>query len=128
MTPPADFRDDIIDRLETRFREYHEVISGRIFGHVGFSINRRFFCFGYEDGLAIKLHPDDYAKILQLDETESFRPGGSAMGTWAVLTYPDAEQYLDNWHWIDKAMAYIVTDEAAPPKKSRKRAMRGRKK
>jgi hypothetical protein len=41
------------------------------------------------------------------------------MGTWAVLTYPEAQDYLEHWEWVEKAMAYIVTDEAAPPQKSK---------
>jgi hypothetical protein len=45
------------------------------------------------------------------------------MGTWAVLTYPEAEDYITNWQWLEKAMAFIVTDEGAPPKK-RKRLSR----
>ena len=117
----SDFREDIIDKLDIQFRNHPEVARGFIFGHPGFTIIGRFFCFAYEDGLSIKLHPTDYTQILELDEAEPFCPGGSPMGTWAVLTYPDAEDYLHNWQWIEKSMAFIVTDEAAPIKKKRKK-------
>jgi len=120
MTPSV-FRDDIIEAVEVRLIWLPEVSKGRIFGHPGFCIMNRFFCFAYEDGLALKLPLNDYENILKLDEAEPFRPDKSAaMGTWVVLTYPEANDYLDNWSWIDRAMAYIVTDEAAPPKKRRK--------
>lgn len=120
MTPSI-FRDDIVEAIESRLMFYPEVSKGRMFGHPGFSIQNRFFCFAYEDGLALKLPRGDYESILKLDEAEPFKPDKSAaMGTWAVLTYPEANDYLDNWSWIEKAMAYIVTDEAAPPKKRKK--------
>ncbi len=56
-----------------------------------------------------------------LEEAEPFAPGGSKMGTWVLLSFPEARDYLEQWHWLEKALAYIVTDEAAPPKKKRKR-------
>lgn len=92
-----------------------------MFGHPGFSINGRFFCFAFEDGLTIKLQPDDYEEAVQLEESEVFKPRGTPMGTWVILTYPESEDYISNWKWIEKAMAYIVTDAAAPPKKRKKR-------
>ena len=117
----SNYREDIIDAIETRLMQYPEVHKGRMFGHPGFSIQKRFFCFAYEDGLALKLCKTDYAEALQLEETEPFKPGGSSpMGTWIILTYPEAEEYLEHWEWLEKAMAYIVTAEAAPPKKKRK--------
>ena len=116
----SEYRDDIIDKLEDQFRNFPEVRKGLIFGHPGFSIGGRFFCFAYGDGLSLKLQKMDYEAILKLDSAEPFRPGRSPMGTWAVLTYPDAEDYLLNWQWIEKSMAYIVTDEAAPPKRKRR--------
>ncbi len=124
MAPSSNYRDDIVDIVGERFSEYAEVRQGKMFGHPGFSIIGRFFCFAYEDGMAIKLSPADYARILESEEAEKFKPGGSPMGTWAVLTYIDAEEYLEHWEWLEKAMAYIVTDEAAPPKKRKKSTTR----
>lgn len=117
------YREDIIEAIETRLMSEHpEVAKGKIFGHPGFMVNRRVFCFVYEDGLCMKLSKSDYEDILKLDNTEKFAPMGERpMGTWVVLTYPEAEEYLDNWHWLEKSLEYIVTDEAAPPKKSSKR-------
>ncbi len=120
----SNFREDIIDKLDIQFKNHPQVARGLIFGHPGFTIIGRFFCFAYEDGLSIKLHPSDYTKILEQDEAVPFSPGGSPMGTWAVLTYPDAEDYLINWQWVEKSMAFIVTDEAAPPKKKRRKKAR----
>ncbi len=113
----SEFRDDIVEALEDKFKEYLQVRKGKMFGHPGFQIQNRFFCFAYQDGLSIKLSPQDYAEILKLDEAEKFSPGKSAMGTWVVLVYPEAQDYLEHWFWLERAMAYIVTDEAAPPKK-----------
>jgi len=117
----SEYREDIIEKLEDQFHNYPEVRKGLIFGHPGFNLGGRIFCFAYEDGLSLKLQRKDYGAILELDEAEPFRPGKSPMGTWAVLTYPDAEEYIENWHWIEKSMAYIITDEAAPPKKRRRK-------
>lgn len=116
----SEYREDIIDKIGSRFRDYPEVRRSVIFGHPGYSIIGRVFCFAYEDGLTLKLHPNDYSEALKLEETVQFCPGSSPMGTWVVFTYPDGEDYLENWRWIEKAMVYIVTDEAAPPKKRKK--------
>jgi hypothetical protein len=43
------------------------------------------------------------------------------MGTWAVITYPETELFLANWHWVEKALAYVKTDEGAPQKKAVKK-------
>ena len=117
MPPGSNYREDIVDIVGEKLKEYPCVRKNKILGHPGFSIDGRFFCFAYEDGLCLKLARPDYLEILRLEEAEKFSPGGSPMGTWAVLTYPEAEEYLNNWNWVEKSMAYIVTDEAAPPKK-----------
>jgi len=124
----SEYREDIIDKIDLRLREHPEVRKSVIFGHPGYSIIGRVFCFAYEDGLTVKLHRDDQAEALKLEEAARFCPGGRPMGTWVVFTFPDGEDYLENWHWIKKAMSYIVTDEAAPPKKKRKSKTRTRNK
>lgn len=118
--PMSEYREDIVDILQAELKHNLQVKKGRIFGHPGFSIQGRFFCFAYQDGLAMKLSPGDYEQILKLEEAVKFSPGGSPMGTWVALTYPEAEDYLQNWDWLEKSMAYIVTDEAAPPKKRKR--------
>ena len=118
---PSNFRDDIVEILEDQFADLPGVHSGMIFGHPGFKVGNRVFCFAWEDGLCLKLPKADYEAALELEEAEPFAPGGSRMGTWVVISFPEAPQYLEQWHWVEKALAYIVTDEAAPPKKRRKR-------
>ncbi len=116
------YREELVEMLESRLlAENPEVQKGKMFGQPGFHINKRFFCFAYDDGISMKLSKDDYAEILALEEARKFSPKGSPMGTWAVLTYPESEEYYDHWEWLEKAMAYIVTDEAAPPKKKKKK-------
>ncbi|UCH63648.1 MAG: hypothetical protein JSU77_04165 [Fidelibacterota bacterium] len=117
----ASHRDDILEILEDQFADLPGVHRGMIFGHPGFKVGDRVFCFAWEDGLCLKLPKADYEAALELEEAEAFAPGGSKMGTWVVLSFPEAPQYLEQWHWVDKALAYIVTDEAAPPKKRSKR-------
>ncbi len=118
---PAGYRDDIPEVLEEQFRDDTRVRQGLIFGHPGFKRGDRVFCFVYADGLTLKLSPADYRTCLELEEAVPFSPRGTPMGTWVVLSYPDAPQYLDNWQWVEKALAYIITDEAAPPRKKKKR-------
>ena len=120
MTAFANYREDIVEELKDRFSEYPEVTPGKMFGHPGFKIMGRFFCFAYEDGVCVKLPPADYEAALELDEAEKFSPNDRPMGFWVVFTYPETEDYFNNWIWFEKAMAYIVTDEAAPPKKKKK--------
>ncbi len=119
----ANYRDDILEVLEDQFRYDSRVRPGLIFGHPGFKRVGRVFCFVYADGLTLKLSPENYRVCLELDEAEPFAPPprDTPMGTWVVLSFPDAPQYLEHWHWVEKALAYIVTDEAAPPKKKKKR-------
>jgi|GEM_PF-1252570 len=118
----SNYREDIIEAIEARLMmEHPEVEKKRIFGHLGFAVNKRVFCFAYEDGLCLKLSRQDYEELLKMDSTEKFAPmGEKPMGTWAVLTYAEPQEYLENWDWIEKALSYIVTDEAAPPKKNKK--------
>ena len=100
-----------------RLAERSDIHRGLIFGHPGFKVGSRVFCFAWEDGLCLKLPRADYEAALELEEAEPFAPLGSKMGTWVVFSFPEASQYLEQWHWVEKALAYIVTDEAAPPKK-----------
>ncbi|MFC2150376.1 hypothetical protein ACFLQV_02615 [Calditrichota bacterium] len=118
----SDYREDIIDRLADTFTAHPQVRQGKMFGHPGFGINGRFFCMAYADGLTLKLSPSDYKQAMELPESEAFSPRGTPMGTWVTLSFPDAEDYIANWSWIEKAMDYIITDEAAPPKKSKKKS------
>lgn len=118
---PADYRDDILEVLDHRFVDYPLVQKGLIFGHPGYKIDSKVFGFANGDGFCVKLQRTDYEECLALDTTEVFAPRGTPMGTWAVITYADAPEYLDNWHWIEKAMAFIQTPEGAPPKKKRKK-------
>ncbi len=115
------YRRDIQELLDDRFADDPRVMSGLMFGHPGYKREGRVFCFVYADGLALKLAPADYRACLELDEAEPFCPRGTPMGTWVVLSYPDAPEYLDNWQWVEKALAYIITAEAAPPRKKKKR-------
>ena len=118
---PAKFREDIMDLLEMKFADYPEVYKGKMFGHPGFRIGDRFFTFAFADGIALKVSPAVYKQMLKLDEAEAFSPHGTPMGTWVTLTYPEAESYIENWNWIEKAMDFIGTDEAKPPQKKRKK-------
>lgn len=115
------YRDDILEVLEDRLADYQQVIRGTMFGHPGFKINNRVFCFVFADGMTVKLPREVYEESLKIEEVEPFNPRGvKPMGTWVVITYPDAPDYIENWHWLETAMAYIITDEAAPPKKRKK--------
>lgn len=118
---PREYREDIIEVLDERFTDYPLVAKGLIFGHPAYKINSNVFAFAVGDGLSMKLQKADYEKCLALDNTEVFAPRGTPMGTWAIITYADAPEYLDNWYWIEKAMAFVQTPEGAPPKKKRKK-------
>ena len=116
------YRDDILDILQREMKRYPDVTRGMIFGHPGWKWQNRVFAFPFEDGLCLKLPRADYEAALKLPEAAPFTPMGERpMGTWAVITYPESETYLQNWHWIEKALAYVKTDEGAPVKKSRKK-------
>ncbi len=117
----GDYRDDILEVLDDRFVDYPMVVRSLIFGHPAYKIEHKVFAFVSGDGLCVKLPKADYDKCLELDYTETFAPGGTPMGTWVIITYADAPEYLDNWHWISKAMDFIQTPEGAPPKKKRKK-------
>ncbi|MCK4577262.1 MAG: hypothetical protein KAU50_00640 [Candidatus Marinimicrobia bacterium] len=118
----SEYRDDILEVVGDRLLEEPTVVRGLIFGHPGFKIENRVFGFVWGDGLCLKLSKPDYQTCLELEEAEPFAPGGERpMSTWAVISYPEAYDYLENWHWVQRAMAYVVTDEGAPPKKGKKK-------
>jgi len=112
------YRDDILEYLENRLFQYPEIEPKKIFGHPGFSIINRIFCFVYEDGLSIKLPRETYTRLLEEDQnTAPFTPRKSPMGTWVVLTLPDPQDYDGYWKLIEEAMDYIITPEANPKKR-----------
>lgn len=120
----SNYRDDLLEYFENRLFTFPDVEPKMIFGHPGFSIMNRIFCFLYEDGLSIKLPGDIQKKILRSDpNARPFSPGGTPMGTWVVLTQPDPGEYHGYWELIELSMDYITTPEAAPPKKRKKRPM-----
>ena len=71
----AAYRDDILEILEDQFRDLPQVRPGLIFGHPGFKVGDRVFCFAWEDGLCLKLPKADYEAALDMEEAEPFMPG-----------------------------------------------------
>ena len=123
----SNYRDDLVEFLSHELKRYPDVVRGMIFGHPGWKWQNRVFVFPFEDGLCLKLPKDDYNLALATPEGEPFCPMGERpMGTWAVITYPDSETYLQNWHWIEKALAYVKTDAGAPQKKGKRKTENGK--
>lgn len=122
---PADFRDDIVEFLENHLVHFPEVAAKKIFGHPGFSLGNRVFAFAYDDGLCLKLPRPLYETALTQEEIRPFMPGNDTkpMGTWVVISRPDAADYDADWELIETAMAYVMTEQGAPPqrKSSRKK-------
>ena len=114
------YRDDLVELLHFEMKRYPDVARGMIFGHPGWKWQNRVFAFPYEDGICLKMPVADYAAALALPEAEPFCPMGERpMSTWVVITYPEAEKYLEKWDLIDKALAYVKTDEGAPGKRKK---------
>ena len=117
------YRDDLVEFLTHELKRYPDVARGMIFGHPGWKWQNRVFVFPYEDGICLKLPREDYEAALASPVGEPFCPMGERpMGTWAVITYSECETYLENWHWIETALAYVKTDAGAPAKKPTKKA------
>ncbi|MCF7796413.1 MAG: hypothetical protein K9N11_01170 [Lentisphaeria bacterium] len=118
----VDYRFDLVDYLDERFAHYPEVENRKIFGHPGYSLQGRVFVFAYDDGLCMKLPRDLYEKTLTRDDTKAFMPGNDTrpMGTWVVISRPDAQEYDADWELIETAMAYVMTAQGAPPKRKKK--------
>ena len=120
---PADFREDIVEFLDERLAHYPEVSAKKIFGHPGYSLENRVFTFAYGDGLCIKLPRDLYEQVLTRDDTTPFMPGNDtrSMGTWVVISRPEAVEYDEDWELIEIAMAYVMTEQGAPPRRKKKK-------
>ena len=120
---PADFRADIVEYLEERFGCFPDVAPKKIFGHPGYCLGRRVFAFAYEDGLCLKLPRPLYEQILKREDTTPFRPGHDIkpMGSWVVISRPEARDYDGDWELVETAMAYVLTTRGAPPKRKRKK-------
>lgn len=119
----SNYRRDLVEYLDERLAHYPEVESRKIFGHPGYSLESRVFVFAYDDGLCVKLPRELYQTILTRDDVQPFMPGNDTrpMGTWAVISRPDAQEYDADWELIETAMAYVMTDQGAPPKRKRQR-------
>jgi hypothetical protein len=123
----SNYRDDLVELLHHEMKRYPDVARGMIFGHPGWKWQNRVFAFPFEDGVCLKLPKTDYDAALALPEAEPFCPMGERpMGTWDVITYPEAETYLAKWEWIDKALAYVKTDEGAPKQRGKRKIERGK--
>lgn len=115
----ATYRLDLVEYLDERLAHFPEVESRKIFGHPGYSLRGRVFVFVYDDGLCLKLPRDLYEQILRRDDAIAFMPGNDTrpMGTWVVISRPDAQEYDADWEFIETAMAYVMTEKGAPPKR-----------
>lgn len=120
---PADYREDIVEYLEERMVHFPEVAAKKIFGHPGFSLENRVFAFAYEDGLCLKLPQPLYTEVLTQEDIHPFMPGNDSrpMGTWVVISRPDTADYDDDWELIETAMAYVMTEQGAPPPRKPKK-------
>ncbi|MCF7801152.1 MAG: hypothetical protein K9N34_03960 [Candidatus Marinimicrobia bacterium] len=115
----AEYRLDLVEYLDERLAHFPEVESRKIFGHPGYSLQNRVFVFVYADGLCVKLPRGLYEQILERNDVQAFMPGKDTrpMGTWAVISRPDAQEYDADWELIETAMAYVMTEQGAPPKR-----------
>jgi len=120
---PADYREDIVEFLENHLVHFPEVAPKKIFGHPGFCLENRVFAFAYEDGLCLKLPRPLYTEVLAQEEFRPFMPGNDTrpMGTWVVISRPDAADYDRDLELIETAMAYVMTEQGAPPQKRKPR-------
>ena len=116
------YRDDLLEYFETKFISDPVLIKSQMMGHPGFkfSHNNKFLVFCYEDGIAIKLPPEEYESALKRDDITPFMPGNDKhpMSTWIVWSVPEPEDYEKDWHIFESAYTYTASE---PPNKKRKR-------
>lgn len=120
------YRDDLLEMLEKRFRGDTSLDTGKMMGHPGFKTvhNNKFFVMVWEDGLLLKLPPDVYEKALERDEIIPFQPmaGRKPMGTWVVWTLPEPDEYEGEWSLIETARTFTASEPPNPKRKPRKKA------
>ena len=119
----SEYRDDLVDWLYHHYRNDLGLEPGKMMGQPGlrFTDNGKYFVFVYDDGFALKVPEEMYAKTVERDDVEPFMPGGmgSPMSTWIVWSLPEAEDYEKEWPVIGEAAYRLIAAEPPNPKKKR---------
>lgn len=104
------YREDLLPILSEIVGKIPGVVAGKMFGHPGYHLGRKFFTFVSDDGIALKL-PRERAEGLVLRPTMSlFEPmEGRPMKEWVVITHADPKDFKEDVELFDEAIAYAAS-------------------
>jgi hypothetical protein len=72
--------------------------SGKMFGHDGACLGRKFFAMDYNGDLVLKLGADRVQELIDSGKGAAFEPmPGRAMGGWAQVPPGEGEDSLAEW-------------------------------
>ena len=94
----------------------------KMFGCQVFFINDNMYTGVYEDGIIVRLSPEDREAILcERDEAAQFTPNGRAMREYIFLPGPLLDDAEFASKWMERAYRYTATlpPKVKKPKKSR---------
>ena len=119
---PQRYRQEVADALT-------ELVAGRpgavprgMFGYPGFAVGGKMFVCLFNDGVALKLPPEQVEDALSRPGVYEFRPGGKRMRGWVYIEHADPAEYAQHDDLLTVSLAYVTEiAAAAPPPTARRR-------
>jgi TfoX/Sxy family transcriptional regulator of competence genes len=79
-----------------------------VFGGRGFLIGKSTFAIAWDDGLIVKVRPDEYAELAREAGVTPFAPDGARpMGTWLVVAADAIADDPELIEWLRRAVRSI---------------------
>lgn len=99
-------REDIEEWADAYFLEEHGFLKHKTFSCPSYYKGGKMFAFLYEDGLGIKLKPEDVLKLIEKNPSVygHFHPGEIIMKNWVIITHADVPSYEDERDLMEEAM------------------------
>ena len=111
---------DAFERLLETLAADPEVSRGKMFGHAGARLGRKFFAMEYEEDVVVKLGPERVAALVASGRARQFEPmAGRPMSGWAQVP-PGEGDPVPFWAELaDEAKALVR--ELERPERQRRR-------
>jgi YjbR len=95
-------REDLLDWARYKFRPLG-LGERKTFSCPSFYVGKKMFAFLYEDGLCIKLPPNQVAAAVEAnpDVYRNFEPGKGVMKNWLLMVHPEVDEYESEWQRIE---------------------------
>lgn len=84
------------------------ITAGQMMGHPIYKIAGKMFACLMPNGVAIKLPPEDAARLLTQDHTAPWAPGGTVFRQWVQIILPRAEDAAAYQDYLERSVSYVL--------------------